>query len=130
MAATMVLVIDDEERFGANLVKILGAHAITAKAVTSGENALAELAQVPYDVILLDMKMPGLSGTATLKKIREQECRAKVIVLTGHASVDDAVELINLGAYDYLLKPCATDKLLKMISLAFEQKQFDERPLG
>ena len=83
MTRPKILIVDDEERFGANLVKILAAHSLRATAVLCGEDALAEMAKTPYDVVLLDMKMPGLSGTATLKRIREAGHKAKVIVLSG-----------------------------------------------
>jgi DNA-binding NtrC family response regulator len=125
-----VLVVDDEERFGANMVKILEANGIKARHAKDGEEALAEAGRKGYDVILLDMKMPGLSGKDVLKKLRQAKNPAKVVVLTGHASVDDAVELINMGAYDYLLKPCQTEQLVKMISLAYEQRLIEERELG
>ncbi|MBN2140827.1 MAG: response regulator [Desulfovibrionaceae bacterium] len=124
---TSVLVVDDEERFSSNMVKLLQVNKIKAKAVNSGEAALKDVAENQYDVILLDVKMPGLTGTATLKRLREAGCSAKVIVLTGHASVDDAVELLNTGAYDYLLKPCKTEKLLKMIGMAHEQKMMEDK---
>lgn len=127
---TRVLIVDDEERFGANLVKLLAANEVPARHVLSGEEALTETGRESYDVILLDMKMPGLSGKETLAALRQARCPARVVILTGHASVDDAVELINMGAYDYLLKPCKTDQLLKMISLAHDQKLLDERDLG
>jgi Response regulator containing CheY-like receiver, AAA-type ATPase, and DNA-binding domains len=128
--AAKVLVVDDEERFGQNMVKILEANGLKARHAADGEEALAEAARKPYDVILLDMKMAGLSGKEVLRRLGEARNPAKVVVLTGHASVDDAVELINMGAYDYLLKPCKTDELLRMISLAFEQRQVEQRNLG
>ncbi|WP_027176773.1 response regulator [Desulfovibrio aminophilus] len=128
--AAKVLVVDDEERFGQNMVKILEANGLKARHAAGGEEALAEAARKPYDVILLDMKMAGLSGKEVLRRLGEARNPAKVVVLTGHASVDDAVELINMGAYDYLLKPCKTDELLRMISLAFEQRQVEQRNLG
>lgn len=125
-----VLVVDDEERFGANMVKILEANGIKARHALDGEEGLAEAGRKSYDVILLDMKMPGLSGKDVLKRLREAKIPSKVVVLTGHASVDDAVELINMGAYDYLLKPCKTEQLVKMISLAYEQRLIEQRELG
>lgn len=128
--AAKVLVVDDEERFGQNMVKILEANGLKARHAADGEEALAEAARKPYDVILLDMKMAGLSGKEVLRRLGEARNPAKVVVLTGHASVDDAVELINMGAYDYLLKPCQTEQLVKMISLAYEQRLIEERELG
>lgn len=124
------LVVDDEERFRANLVKLLGLNSIDAFGVGSGEEAVAELRINPYDVVVLDMKMPGLTGKGTLKAIRDIGSQAKVIILTGHATVNDAVEMINIGAYDYLLKPCKTDKLVKMIREAHEKKRQEKAGAG
>ena len=124
-----VLVVDDEERFATNMVKILEENEVQAKAVYSGEQALEDIKANEYDVILLDVKMPGLNAMGTLRRLRESPCTAKVIILTGHASVDDAVELLNMGAMDYLLKPCKTGKLLKLITQAVEAKALEARPL-
>lgn len=113
-----VLVVDDEERFRNNLVRLLQTHDIVAAGASGGEEALQELARQDFDVVLLDMKMPGLSGKETMRQIKERGFKVKTIVLTGHASVDDAMELLGMGAMDYLLKPCKTEALLEMIHLA------------
>lgn len=119
--AIRVLIVDDEEDFRTNLVKLLGISPnITAEAVGSGEAALEWLAANPCDVVLLDVKMPGLAAHGTLKRIRDANYPVEVIILTGHASVDDAVELMNLGAFDYLLKPCSTREIVKKVTWAFE----------
>jgi DNA-binding NtrC family response regulator len=117
-----VLIVDDEEHFCRSLVKILTARKIPATAVNRGEAALEELSKNPYDVVLLDVKMPGISGIEVLKLIKERGVKAEVIVLSGHASLETAVEIVKYGAYDYLLKPCDTDELLLKISNAFEQR--------
>lgn len=117
-----VLIVDDEEHFCRSLLKILSARGIEALAVNRGEDALLEIVRHPYDVVLLDVKMPGISGIEVLKRMKEQGIKAEVIVLSGHASVDTAVEIVKYGAYDYLLKPCDTDELLLKISNAYEQR--------
>ena len=117
-----VLIVDDEEHFCRSMLKILSARHIEAFAVNRGEAALEEIARTPYDVVLLDVKMPGISGIEVLKRMKEKGIKAEVIVLSGHASLDTAVEIVKYGAYDYLLKPCDTDELLVKISNAYEQK--------
>ncbi|RJP94865.1 MAG: response regulator [Desulfobacteraceae bacterium] len=117
-----ILIVDDEEHFCRSLLKILAARNISAFAVNRGEDALEEIDRNPYDVVLLDVKMPGISGIEVLKRMKEQGIKAEVIVLSGHASLDTAMEIVRYGAYDYLLKPCDTDELLVKISNAYEQK--------
>ncbi len=118
----IVLLVDDEERFRQNLKKMLTAHGLTVTAVGSGEEALAELARQPYDVMLLDMRMPGLSGLETLAALKQDYPETEVIVLTGHASVDTAAEIIRLGGFEFLLKPCPLEEILAKIESAYERK--------
>ncbi|MGE4296641.1 MAG: response regulator [Desulfovibrionaceae bacterium] len=125
-----VLVVDDEDRFRDNVVKLLCAHAMAADGASSGEAALEALERSAYDVLLLDVKMPGLSGVGTMKEIRRRGFPVEVIFLTGHASVDDAVEGMRYGASEYLLKPCPTDQLVAKILAVCERKREKERPMG
>jgi YesN/AraC family two-component response regulator len=74
------------------------------------------------DVVLLDIKMPGMSGVEVLRQMREQGCKAEVIVLSGHVLLDTAVEIMEFGVNDYLLKPCDTEELMDRITLAHERK--------
>lgn len=124
---TKVLVVDDDQRFAGNMAKLLEANGLAAGMVFSGEAALEELGREPYDVVLLDMRLPGFTGRTTLERLRQAGVSAKVIVVTGHASVDDAAEFIRLGAFDYILKPCKTDKLLDLIGRASRKKREEER---
>lgn len=117
-----VLLVDDEERFRLTLAKILRAEGLEVREAASGAAALAELAAWPCDVILLDLRMPGLSGLETLKEIKRLTPLTEVIVLTGHASLDAAMEIIQLGGYDYLLKPCSVEEIQAKIESAFEKK--------
>jgi DNA-binding NtrC family response regulator len=127
---TRVLVVDDEKRYADNLAKLLELNGLFAHTVYSGEEALDELQRMAYDVVLLDMRMPGFTGTATLERLRAAGVKAKVIVVTGHASADDAAELIRLGAFDYILKPCKTEKMLELIDRAHKKKLEEERGGG
>lgn len=117
-----VLIVDDEERFRITLKKLLTANGLETDAVGSGMEAIEELQQRPYDVILLDVKMPGMSGIEALAELKKINPEVEVIILTGHASVDVAVEIMKLGGYEYLLKPCPMDELLAKIESAYERK--------
>ena len=86
-----VLIVDDEERFRTTLLKILTAKGIQATAASGGAAALAELDRCAYDVVLLDVKMPGMDGIEVLKTLRERGCPAEVIILSGHAAIDTAM---------------------------------------
>jgi DNA-binding NtrC family response regulator len=117
-----VLIVDDEERFRTTLLKILMAKGIQATAAPDGAAALAELDRCAYDVVLLDVKMPGMDGIEVLETLRERGCPAEVIILSGHAAIDTAMAIVRLGAFDYLLKPCDIEALLDKIYAAHDRK--------
>lgn len=127
---TKVLVVDDDKRYADNMARLLEVNGLFAAQVYSGEEALEELGRNEYDVVLLDMRLPGYTGRGTLERLRKAGVRAKVIVVTGHASADDAAEFIRLGAFDYLLKPCKTEKILDLIDRAYQKKKAEERAEG
>jgi len=118
-----VLIVDDEERFRETLSKLLSRHGFSVRAAGGGEAALALLGQSPCDVIVLDVKMPGLSGEEALPLLRQACPEAEVLVLTGHASVDIAAAMIAGGAADYLLKPCPTEELEGAIRAVYDRRQ-------
>ncbi|MGE5838748.1 MAG: sigma-54-dependent transcriptional regulator [Deltaproteobacteria bacterium] len=122
-----VLIVDDEERFRTTMAKLLTVNGLEVTAVGSGEDALEELKSKPYDVITLDIRMPGMSGLEALAEIKKANPGVEVIILTGHASVDTAVEIMKLGGYEYLLKPTSTEELMNKIDAAFERKQNREQ---
>jgi DNA-binding NtrC family response regulator len=122
MSKPRILLVDDEERFRANLEKMLGAQGLTVNGKGSGAEALEELKLRPYDVIVLDIRMPGMDGLTTLKEIKQIDPEVEVIILSGHASMDAAVEINRLGGYDYLMKPCPLEELLLKIEAAYEKK--------
>jgi DNA-binding response OmpR family regulator len=117
-----VLIVDDEDGFRSVLVRRLQARGIQAFGVGRGEDALELIQTRSVDVVLLDIKMPGMSGVDVLRKMREQGCKAEVIVLSGHVFLDAAVEIMDFGVNDYLLKPCDTGELMDRITLAYERK--------
>lgn len=118
-----VLLVDDEERFRTTLGKMLSAQGLEVETAASGEEALEKLKGKPFDVVLLDIRMPGMGGIAALSAIKAADPLVEVIALSGHASLDAAVELIKRGAYDYLLKPCPVEEVLAKIESAWERKQ-------
>ena len=119
-----VLVVDDEEEFRELTVKRLKKRGLEAEAAPSGEEALETLAKdLTVDVVLLDVKMPGIDGIETLRQIRAQHPLIEVILLTGHASVDSGIEGMKLGAFDYLMKPIEMEPLLENLQEAYEKKR-------
>ena len=116
MDGLKVLMVDDEVVFCENMAKLLNTRGYQARAVNGGEEAIRVLKNETYDVVVLDLKMPGMNGIDTLKKINELNLPSQVIVLTGHGGVESAMKAIKLGAYDYLPKPCEVDELSEMIN--------------
>ena len=100
-----VLVVDDDETFRFVMERRLRGSGHHAECVGSGEAALERLATTVFDVILLDLRMPGLSGVDTLRRMRDAEIATEVVMLTGHPDYDDCVEAMKLGAFHYLRKP-------------------------
>lgn len=117
-----ILIVDDEERYRTTLGKRLEERQFEVFTVGSGLDALEEMKRRLYDVIVLDVKMPGIDGIETLKEIKKAKPGIEVILLTGHASVDSAVEGMRLGAYEYVLKPCELEKLVEKINGAYKIK--------
>lgn len=122
-----VLLVDDEEDFLRTIVKRLNKRGIAAQGATRGEEALALLAEAPRDVVVLDVKMPGMSGLEVLKHIKTQWPTTEVIMLTGHASVDAAMEGMDRGAFDYLMKPADLEDLLYKLEDAYRKKTLAEK---
>ncbi len=130
MSTPRILLVDDEERFRTNLARMLAAQGLTVGAAASGREALEMLGREPYDVALVDIRMPGMDGLETLSEIKKLSPDTEVIILTGHASVDAAMEINRLGGFDYLLKPCPLEDLLLKIDAAYEKKVEREKRRG
>ena len=122
MIGAKILLVDDEVVFTNNMAKLLHNRGYFVTAVNSGENAIKELEAKDIDVVVLDLKMPGMDGLATLKEIKQLGLFTQTLILTGHGSIDTALEAVKLGAYDYLTKPCEIDELVAKIEKAWEKK--------
>ena len=123
MEPIRVLIVDDEDELVSALEQRLNLRGFEAKGVTTGAEALAYLAEWPCDVVLLDVKMPGIGGLELIKKIKEKRPDLQVILLTGWSSAEDAEKGKRLGAYDYLMKPVKIDDLVKVLLSATTREE-------
>jgi DNA-binding NtrC family response regulator len=127
MATTeRVLVVDDELDFLETIVKRLQVRNIEASGVDSGPKALELLNEQDFDVVILDVKMPGMDGIETLLEMKKKKPLMPVIMLTGHATVASAIQGMKLGAFAYVMKPVPLDELLEKIHKAHERKLTQE----
>jgi DNA-binding response OmpR family regulator len=121
-----MLVVDDEQDFLETILKRLKARKIEVTGVESGYKALEFLDNHDVDVIILDVKMPGMDGIETLREIKKKKPLVEVIMLTGHASVESGIQGMQLGAFDYVMKPVALDELLEKVRQAYDRKVIQE----
>ena len=124
--AIRVLLVDDEPVFVDTMSKVLKARGYEVGAAAGGVAALEELRFNRYDVVVLDLRMPGMDGIATLERIRKRDPLLPVILLSGHADMSKAVEAMQHGAVDYMLKPAPVDKLCERIRSAVEHRKILE----
>ena len=123
MAKINIMLVDDEERFLSTTKKLLERKGYKVETASSGMEALEKLKTVNFQVVILDVKMPGMDGIATLKKIKRDFPLIEVIMLTGHGTVESAVEGVKLGAANYLIKPADIDDISEKIEEAFEKRK-------
>ena len=121
-----VLLVDDEEQFLEVLAERLETRNFDVRKAFSCDEAIAKLQEQESDVVILDVLMPGKDGVQTLKEIKRLRPIVEVIMLTGHATVETAIEGMKLGAYDYLMKPSETEDLVNKISKAYQRKNDHE----
>lgn len=122
MIGSKILLVDDEFVFTQNMARLLANRGYVVTAVSSGDAAIQALEEKDFDVVVLDLKMPGMDGITTLKEIKKLGLFTQTLILTGHGSIDSALEAIKLGAYDYLTKPCEIDELVAKIEGAWGKK--------
>ncbi|BBO76583.1 response regulator [Desulfosarcina widdelii] len=122
MIGSKIMLVDDEAIFTKNMQRLLDARGYRATAVNSGAEAIRFLEKEDFDVVVLDLKMPGMDGLTTLKEIKKLGLFTQTLILTGHGSIDTALEAVKLGAYDYLTKPCEIDELTAKIEGAWDKK--------
>lgn len=116
-----ILVVDDESAIRYSITKTLQRVGYQVESAASGEEALQMMGQQRYDVVLTDIRMPGISGVELLAQVKEQAPDAIVILLTGYASLDTAVESLRLGAHDYLIKPSSSQDIRDSVSRGIER---------
>lgn len=125
-----VMVVDDEEDFLETLVNRLKKRNIDSVGCLNGEEALKAMKGKLFDVVILDIKMPGgMDGIEVLREMKRIQPLVEVILLTGHASVETSIEGMKLGAFDYLLKPVKLEELLVKVGQAFEKKDTHEQKI-
>lgn len=117
-----LLFVDDEEQFLKSMTKQLEARDFHVIAVNRGEKALEVARSMPVDVALVDLKMPGIDGEQTLRALKDEHKWMEIVILTGHGSIESAVECTRSGAYEYLQKPCSIDDLLEVLKEAYKKK--------
>ena len=127
MANPQLLIVDDEERFLTTTKALLQKRGFTTFISTNGPNAMKILDTERIDVVILDIKMPGLDGVEVLRVIKKRHPLVEVIMLTGHASAESAVSGLNLGAFDYLMKPCDIQTMIDKVNQAYAKKEAGDK---
>ena len=120
-----VLIVDDEAGVRSALSGVLRDEGYTVDAVESGEACLDRVARAPYDVIVLDIWLPGIDGLATLARLRERRVDAPVVMISGHGNIESAVRAIKMGAFDFVEKPRSLEKTVLVVSNAVRQRQLE-----
>jgi two-component system OmpR family response regulator len=118
MDALRVLIVDDEEELVSALVERLNLRGFEARGVTNGADALVDLGATPCDVVVLDVKMPGLGGLEVIRRIKSEQPGVEVVLLTGHGSPTSVEEGLEAGAFDFLMKPVKIDELARILRSA------------
>jgi DNA-binding NtrC family response regulator len=130
MMRTVVMLVDDEVPFVDTMTKRLGKRDLEIVAAYTGLEALEKLkTNQKVDVIILDVKMPGMDGIETLREIKKAHPLVEVIMLTGHATVETGIEGMKLGAFDYLMKPCDIEQLMAKVQEAKAKKRRHEEKI-
>ena len=119
-----ILIVDDEEVVRHSHLRSLASTYCNAQVASDGKEALRVMEQHPIDVILLDLRMPGLDGMDVLKTIKERWPDSEVIVITGYPTIESAKESLRLGAFNYLAKPVGPDDVIKAANDAITQKRW------
>lgn len=119
-----VLLADDEKVYVESLAKVLRRRGFDVVAVFDGPSAIDAVSRAEFDVIVLDLRMPGMDGLAVLEKVRSCDTLTPVLLLTGHADLERATKALKNGAADVLMKPCPVDTLVSAIEDASERKGY------
>ncbi|MCG8550716.1 MAG: response regulator [Desulfobacterales bacterium] len=129
MEKMKLLLVDDETRYLETTGKLIERKGHDVWTAPSGEKALEILAAHNIHVVVLDVKMPGMDGNETLKHIKALHPLTEVIMLTGHATVDSAIDGLKSGAWDYLMKPADIEEIIEKAELAFQKRMNQEEKI-
>jgi DNA-binding NtrC family response regulator len=130
MSLANILLVDDEVPFLETMTKRLKKRGFDILSAHTGLDALNQLSKHhSIDVVILDVKMPGMDGIQTLEEIKHRFPITEVIMLTGHATVESAIEGMKLGAFDYLMKPCDMEQLVSKVEAAVQRRRTHEEKI-
>ena len=121
-----LLLVDDEAQFVETLSERLSMRDYDVTTSLTGEDAIEKIKNYNFDVVILDVRLPGIEGAEVLREIKNLKPLAEVIMLTGHGTVEMAIEGMKLGAFDFLMKPCETEDLTVKIDKAHDRKADQE----
>jgi DNA-binding NtrC family response regulator len=119
-----ILIVDDDETVRRSYLRSLESTSCQVAAASDGEEALQTMEQNPFDVVLLDMRMPGQDGLSVLRTIKQKWPESEVVIITGYPTVDSAKEAVRLGAYDYVAKPVGPQDVINITDGAITRKQW------
>jgi two-component system nitrogen regulation response regulator NtrX len=125
-----ILIVDDEPGVRSALSGVLRDEGYDVDAAESGEACLELLARQAYDVVVLDIWLPGMDGLATLTRMRERQIDAQVVIISGHGNVESAVRAIKMGAFDFVEKPLSLEKTVLVVRNALRQKRLEAENLA
>jgi len=127
--SSKILIVDDEEAVRFFIADALSRAGWEVHEAGSGEAALAALSEQPFDVMLLDLRMPGMGGLTVMRQAKERWPEVMIIIMTAYASLDSAIEAVRQGALDYLRKPCSVDDILSCVNRAMAKKEAQARKI-
>src|SRR6266487_4340880 len=120
-----ILIVDDERGIRETLSAVLRDEGFSAEAVASGEECLKAIEQRAYGCVLLDVWLPGINGLETLSQMRNSNCDAAVVIISGHGNIETAVRATKLGAFDFIEKPLSIEKTVLTVRNALRQRQLE-----
>lgn len=121
---TKILIVDDEEVVRRSFIRILGTPDYHVKAAASWKEVSEAMQEEPFDVVLLDLRMPDVDGITVLRALKQRWPESEVIIITGYPSIETAKQAVALGAYDYLAKPVGPEQVIEASNAAMRHKRW------